>query len=84
MDQYFYHKGVPNSGFKPTREATAAEKETLAGIGVIPAYLGKRFWQRVRCPVNGDGYWYTARYLVDESGNVVGRIADKNERSGPL
>ncbi len=46
--------------------------------------LGKTFRRSVACPVNGDGYWYTAQYLLNDAGEVRGSIARHDLGGGEL
>lgn len=62
--------------------------------GPLPAVLleagfqhvtpGKCYRKTVRCPVNGDGYWYTRQELVTADGRVMGSIPRYDMASGEL
>jgi hypothetical protein len=69
---YMCRKGVPHSAVRLTREPTDAEWAKLAELGFERATEGQHYRRDVRCPVNGDGYWYTRCEVVDADGIVVG------------
>lgn len=81
---YACRPGRPRSAVPLDRPPTAEEWTVLAGAGLYPATLGQRYRKQVRCPVNGDGYWYTRRELLDSSGAVVGSVDDPSGPSGVL
>ena len=81
---YLCRKGAPNSATKLDREPTAAELAVLAGAGLELATVGDRYKKVCQCPVNGDGYWYTRRYLLDSAGETVGTMEDEYGPRGVL
>jgi hypothetical protein len=87
MKTAVYHlcrKGVAGSATRLDREPTAHELTVLAGAGLELATVGDRYRKTVRCPVNGDGYWYTRRYLLDSAGEIVGSFEDEQGPRGEL
>jgi hypothetical protein len=81
---YLCRKGAPASAMRLDREPTADELAVLAGAGLELATIGDRYKKTVACPVNGDGYWYTRRYLLDSAGEVVGSFEDEQGPRGAL
>ena len=81
---FLCRKGVPGSAMRLNREPTAAELEVLAGAELELATVGDRYKKKCVCPVNGDGYWYTRRYVLDSAGEVVGSFEDEQGPSGVL
>lgn len=77
-------EGEPGSAVQLNRTPEAHELAILAKAGLTPATVGKAFRKTVRCPVNGDGYWYTRRELLDSKGAVVGSVRDDSGPSGEL
>ena len=69
---YLCDRGVPMSAQILTRKPTDEELSALAALGKELATHGETFRRNVRCPVNGDGYWYTRRELLDSNGYLVG------------
>lgn len=84
MSYYICRRGVPGSAVEINREPNAAEIEVFAQIGFEMASLGDTFRKTCRCPVNGDGYWYTRVELVDASGFCVGSFRPENSIGGEL
>lgn len=63
-------------------EPTEAEWVRLNEMGFHRVTIGERFKKSVCCPVNGDGYWYTRRLLLDPNGFVVGSMEDEKGPRG--
>lgn len=59
-------------------------KQVLSGLGMELATEGKRYRRTVVCPVNGDGYYYTRRHLLDSNGLIVGSTRDASGPAGEL
>lgn len=81
---YLCRKGAPASAMRLDREPTAHELTCLATAGLELATIGDRYKKTVACPVNGDGYWYTRRYVLDSAGEVVGSFEDETGPRGEL
>jgi hypothetical protein len=81
---YLCRKGAPGSAMKLDREPTAADLECLATAGLELATIGDCFKKTIRCPVNGDGYWYTRRELLDSAGECVGSFEVEQGPRGEL
>lgn len=81
---YLCRKGVAASAMRLDREPTAHELTVLAGAGLELATIGDRYKKTVACAVNGDGYWYTRRYVLDSAGEVVGSFEDEQGPRGAL
>lgn len=81
---YLCRKSSPGSAMKLDREPTAHELTALATAGLELATIGDRYRKTCACPVNGDGYWYTRRYVLDSAGAVVGSFRDDSGPSGEL
>jgi len=81
---FLCRRGVANSATRLDREPTAAELAILATAGLEPATVGEYFMKTVRCPVNGDGYWYTRRELLDADGKCVGTFEVEQGPRGAL
>ncbi len=81
---FLCRKGVSASAMKLNREPTAQELEVLATAGLELATIGERYRKTVACPVNGDGYWYSRRYVLDSAGEVVGSFEDEQGPYGVL
>jgi hypothetical protein len=73
---FLCRKGQPASAMRLDREPTARELEAFAVAGLELAAIGACYKKTVACPVNGDGYWYTRRYLLDSAGEIVGSVED--------
>lgn len=81
---YACRPGEAHSAVTLNSEPTPREWELLRSVGLEPARVGRPYRQTVACPVNGDGYWYTRRELLDASGVVVGSVRDDAGPSGEL
>ena len=81
---YACRLGVPGSVVALNSVPSPPVWATLRGAGLSPATLGPRRRKTVRCPVNGDGYWYTVRDALDEAGGHVGTVRDDDGPGGPL
>lgn len=81
---YLCRKGAPGSAMRLDRAPTEHELSVLAGAGLELATIGDRYRKSVACPVNGDGYWYTRRYVLDSAGEVVGSFEDEQGPRGEL
>lgn len=79
---YICRKGVVRSAMKINQKPNQREMDLLSGMGFELARVGKRYRKNVRCPVNGDGYWYTRRYLLDSEGQIVGSFEDYSGPTG--
>jgi len=54
------------------------DQHQIQVLRLEPCKLGQRYRKTVRCPVNGDGYWYTRRELIAPDGTMVGSVAVPN------
>lgn len=81
---YLCRRGVPGNVLALTRQPTDAEMAVFALAGMELATVGERYVATCSCPVNGDGYWYTRRYLLDSAGAVVGSFEEENGPRGVL
>lgn len=79
---YICRQGVSHSAMLISRRPTKRELSLLAEIGFEMATPSEQTYRKtIACSVNGDGYWYTRRYLLDSTGFVVGSYGDY---TGPL
>ncbi len=76
--------GVPRSAMRLNREPSEDEWKIFQQMGFERARLGPRYRHSVRCPVNGDGYWYTRRQLLCPAGTIVGTVEDPEGPRGEL
>ncbi len=83
-DIYICRPGSPHSAMRLDTEPSQDDWKIFHRMGFARAELGERYRKNVRCPVNGDGYFYTRRELLCPSGTVVGSVADWDGPSGEL
>lgn len=77
-------RGEPSSAMRLDGAPTPSELEELVKAGFELACVGGRFRRVCACPVNGDGYWYTRRYLLDGAGGIVGSVEDADGPRGEV
>ena len=65
-------------GGLPQALDTEPSPEAIRVLQLQPCKLGRRYRKTVRCPVNGDGYWYYRRELLAPDGTMVGSVAEPN------
>lgn len=77
---YHFHEGANSEriwllwGRVPTEFDADPSPEAIEKLRLVKPAIGKRYRDTVRCPVNGDGYWYYRRELLDQDGQFVGSI----------
>jgi len=77
-------RGKRGSALRLNREPDSEAWAVFERMGYERAIVAKRYRHTVRCPVNGDGYFYTRRYVVDADQNVVGTVEDPSGPRGEI